>query len=401
MRGSINRIDGKRGTTWQIVVDGEAGADGSRKQVRRRVKGSRKLAESALRDLVDQAQAGTLTAVSPVTVAGAFDQWAAVQAQRIRANTFATYRWQFSAYIGPRLGNMKLRELSGPVIQALLTELSERGGRTGKPLSRKSVHHVYRLISTLSRWCVRQKFIGRNPCDDVQPPRFKSPEIQTFNPAQLSKITAHLGEHAPWAVAPVLIGLLTGLRRSEILALQWFDLSLDSATPSLSVRRGVTYLESQHRLDIQAPKTSKSARAVALSPQAVAVLRGRLEAAEGEAAMTGKPLEPSGWVFGFADGSLPRPDSLSRAFTRACRAVGVPGHFHALRHSHASVLIGAGVPLVVVQRRLGHSTIATTADVYGHIAPDLQERAAALFDGAFKVSVPLPADTGRPALPAS
>ena len=98
------------------------------------------------------------------------------------------------------------------------------------------------------------------------------------------------------------------------------------------------------------------------------------------------------------------PIAQVRHYCRPFRAEGtltVRHRRYCLRHSHASVLIGAGVPLVVVQRRLGHSTIATTADVYGHIAPDLQERAAALFDGAFKVSVPLPADTGRPALPAS
>jgi len=81
------------------------------------------------------------------------------------------------------------------------------------------------------------------------------------------------------------------------------------------------------------------------------------------------------------------PNSISRAWGLLARKAGTKAiRFHDARHSHASLLLRQGAHPHVVQERLGHSTIATTLDVYSHVTPGIQEAAAMRFDEAFKTS---------------
>ena len=82
-------------------------------------------------------------------------------------------------------------------------------------------------------------------------------------------------------------------------------------------------------------------------------------------------------MFTKPDGQLLHPQSLSQAFDRAVTAAGVPRiSLHGLRHSHATLLLKAGVPLKVVSERLGHSSITVTLDIYSHVMPNMQVEAA-------------------------
>jgi integrase len=88
-----------------------------------------------------------------------------------------------------------------------------------------------------------------------------------------------------------------------------------------------------------------------------------------------------GLVFCRLDGSPLLPTTVTRAFTRTVRAVGLPGvRFHDLRHTHATLMLRQGVHPKIVSERLGHSTISITLDTYSHVLPGLQEAAALRFD---------------------
>lgn len=80
------------------------------------------------------------------------------------------------------------------------------------------------------------------------------------------------------------------------------------------------------------------------------------------------------------DGEPLRPDSLTHAFSRFANELGLPLTFHGLRHGHASLMLAGGVHLKVVSDRLGHSNIGITADLYSHVAPALDDEAAAALD---------------------
>ena len=92
-------------------------------------------------------------------------------------------------------------------------------------------------------------------------------------------------------------------------------------------------------------------------------------------------LSPDTLLFARPDGSMVMPDSVSHAFAKYARRAGIEGvRLHDLRHSHATVMLQAGIHPKVVQERLGHSSIALTLDTYSHVVPGLQEAAALKFE---------------------
>jgi integrase len=172
--------------------------------------------------------------------------------------------------------------------------------------------------------------------------------------------------------------LFSGMRRSELLALRWSDVDLlmcqISVTQTLHHLRGGTMVFRQ-------PKTAKGRRMIALSPSLALVLKEHKEKLAAERIMVGAKLKETDLVFGTPEGKPLLPDSISNAWARVVKRAGL-SHFrlHDARHTHASLLLKQGAHPKIVQERLGHATISTTLDLYSHVAPGLQEKAAAGFD---------------------
>ncbi len=123
---------------------------------------------------------------------------------------------------------------------------------------------------------------------------------------------------------------------------------------------------------------------VALSPSAVSVLREHKEKQKLEQAMLGIPLKDDDLVFCQFDGSPLLPNTVTHAWIKLVRRTGIKViRFHDTRHSHASLMLKQGAHPKIVQERLDHASIQITLDTYSHVAPGLQEAAAARFDEAF------------------
>ncbi len=169
------------------------------------------------------------------------------------------------------------------------------------------------------------------------------------------------------------------MRRGEVAQLAWRAVNLDNAT--------VTVVKA---------KTVRGRRTIDLDPGTVAALREQRAQQRRDRLAAGPAWQEHGVVLAHEDGSPIHPNSVSRAFTRAverCQrheqeqaeherraAPSVPRiTLHALRHTHATLLLAAGVPLHVVSRRLGHASEAFTAQVYAHVLPQQGEQAAAAF----------------------
>lgn len=395
MKGAIDRYDGKRGTVYRLRVDvGSDPATGKRQFVTERIKGTRREADKRLRELIAEIETGVHVAPSATTVGDLLDRWFEAVSQTVRETTAEGYKTYLRAYLKTRLGQIRLQELTPALIEAAYTTLQRSGGKGGRPLSRRTLHHAHRTLSEALAYGVRANLIARNPADRVTAPRFDRKEIRVLEPAEMSAVFGYLREHTPWAYWPTALTLLTGLRRSETLALQWRDVHINGASSSLSVRRSFARLTTGEEV-IRPPKTARSARNVALGARAVELLQELRAHRAREADLLDRTVSDTDWLFADALGNVHKPHSLSQAFRRACRACGVEGAtFHGLRHTHATGLLRANIHPAVVQQRLGHSTIATTVDLYSHVTPGLQERAAERFDEAFGSTLPaLPADT--------
>lgn len=200
--------------------------------------------------------------------------------------------------------------------------------------------------------------------------------MATWTHAELRRFLASAYDH-PLHVA-WLFASMTGVRRSELLGLTWPDVDLDRATSS--VRRTVVQVEGGYELR-EAQKSDTSARTIHLDQRTVRMLRRRLDEQAAIRRDAGAGWNPEQLVFPRPDGSWWNPPAITLAFGRAVKRAPVPSiRLHDLRHTHASLLLAAGVNPKVVSERLGHSSVSFTLDTYAHVMPGMQPEAAALFE---------------------
>lgn len=217
---------------------------------------------------------------------------------------------------------------------------------------------------------MRWKLRANNPAALVDPPKVERPNIQIAEPRQLREVLRAM-QGREWYL-PTLIGMMTGMRRGEVLALQWRD--FDEAGGVLIVRRALARVRDSEVI-LKETKSGR-VRTVAISPTLCRLLRWHRRRTE--------HTMPEDWICSKPDGRHLAPGGLTHAFTRAASKLGVPVSFHSVRHTQATELIAAGIPVKVVSERLGHSTVQITQDVYAHVLPHSQREAAAVADALMR-----------------
>jgi len=175
-----------------------------------------------------------------------------------------------------------------------------------------------------------------------------------------------------------MLAAATGMRRGEVLGLRWED--VDLANRSLTVRRALSVVQGHAML--KQPKTSRC-RTLRLDGITIAVLEQRGRAQERDRADAVEWRDHWNLVFTHTDGRHLDPVRVTHAFRRAVLDAPVPRvRLHDLRHTHATLLLQAGVPVKVVSERLGHAQISLTLDIYAHVLPAMDADAADRFAAA-------------------
>ena len=219
---------------------------------------------------------------------------------------------------------------------------------------------------------MKRGLLVRNVADAVDPPHFERHEMHTLNEDGLNTVLEAARRTQYFALYYTL--LFTGIGRSEALASRWED--ADLALAQVSINRSLHRLRTGEVVFRQ-PKTVKSRRMVGLSPSACLVLR---QHRDNEEALRGS-LNDNGLVFCHVNGSPLLPDTVTHAWVKPVRRCGLRGiRLHDCRHTHSSLMLKQGIHPKIVQERLGHATIQITLDTYSHVAPSLQQAAAARFD---------------------
>jgi integrase len=333
------------------------GADGRRHSVYAKTERG---AQEALRKALVDADHGIRPVSRQLTVAAALDDWLVSQQHKLRPRTAASYADTTRLYILPAIGRIPLAKLQPEHIDRMLASLSEGGS-----LSPTTVRYVYSVLRTGLGHALRQGKIVRNVATLVDPPAKAHREQQPLSVEQVRTFLA--GVHGDGREALYLTALGTGLRQGELLALRWQD--ADLATGTLTVRNTLQRFTRQ----LAAPKTESSRRSLRLPQSVVVALAGHRER---QAVV---PL--NGLIFTTLAGAPLDSANVTRSLQRTLRRLGLPRQrFHDLRHAFATLALEAGEDLHAVSRALGHTTIATTADVYAHVTPAMQERLAQRMD---------------------
>jgi integrase len=199
-------------------------------------------------------------------------------------------------------------------------------------------------------------------------------EVQIVSKAQIGDLVAKLKGRALYT--KVAIALFCGLRRGELLGLQWRDVDFDTKT--LRVERALEQVGAV--VKIKQPKTAAGKRIISLPDIACDALREhRREQLELRLKLGLGKLDAEAFMFANLDGSPHRPASLTNQWRETARAIGMPDiTWHSLRHSHASMLISAGMDVVQISKRLGHSSPNVTLGTYAHMFKKTDTAAAVI-----------------------
>jgi integrase len=368
MRGSIR----KRGrASWELKFDIPSD-DGKRRTRYVTFRGSRNEAARELTKLLGATDEGTLPDPSNATVAEYIDAW--LRAPKGSAKTMERYGELFRNQVAPHLGGHKLQKLKPEHVQQWHGVLIATG------LSARTVKHAHKLLHRVLTDAVKNGTLARNVAAVHAPPDVEDAEIEILSPDQIADVLAKLDGHTLFPI--VSLALATGMRRGELLGLQWGDIDLDAAT--LRVERSVE--ETRAGLRLKPPKTKRGRRNLKLPSDAVEMLRAhKVQQMELRLTLGMGKLDARTLVFSDVEGELLKPHTVSRAWQRAVVAKKLPQvTFHSLRHSHASMLISKGVDILTISRRPGHSKAAITLDVYGHLIGGADEAAADAIAGMLK-----------------
>lgn len=235
-------------------------------------------------------------------------------------------------------------------------------------LSAKTIKNVHGFVSGVFSSAIIDHHIGRSPVDaKMLPESTATKDAATFlTMPEFNMLMRHVPEHYH-LLFQFLIS--TGLRLSEAAALTPEDFLLDGTPPSVRVTKAWKDTRTDGWV-IGQPKTKKARRTVALPPTLVEALRPHL-----------RVVAPGALVFTMLRGGEVRSGRLyTRVWTKAVKAAQADGltktpRIHDLRHSHASLMIGAGMSIYELSYRLGHEATETTSGTYSHLVPDAHFRA--------------------------
>ena len=370
-RGSIRQRSKVRKDSWTVQVYlGMDPSTGKKRYRSEAVRGTRADAGRRLTEILREIDMGSsVPKPSGLTVGEYLEGWLKDPMEsRVRLRTLEGYWEHVRGKIIPRIGRVPLGKLTALQVQEMEGDLLRSGRRDGGELSPRTVLQTHIILSNALKHALRMGLVSRNVAAAVEPPRITRYEARTLSWDEARSLFS--GVLNPLHRSIFLLAFQTGLRRSEILGLQWRDVDLSGGF--LSVRRGLVKLPSGGVV-VTEPKSGRG-RVVVLLEDSVRILRSHLESFPGN----------GNFVFCHSGGEPLNPVLVTAAFSRTVRKAGFDGlRFHDLRHTHASLMLSEGVHLKVVSERLGHSSIAITGDIYSHVQPSVQREAVERFGAAW------------------
>ncbi len=291
-------------------------------------------------------------------------------------NTYQTYRYNLRRHVIPALGYVKLRRLTPDMLQPLYAQMQNEG------LKPKSIGVVHAALKSALENALRWGLVSQNVARLVTLPRIERYEGQVLTQAQVRKLLEVA--RGSRIEALLLVALTTGMRRGELLALRWSDVDFENGM--LYVRRTVNRITGRGYVEGE-PKSKASRRKLFLADVTVEALKKHWQYQEQLRIRVAEKWSDQGIVFSNTCGGFSEPCTVAKKLKKFLVDAGLPHmRFHDLRHSAATILLEARVDLKTVQERLGHSSMAITADIYSHVTSRMHEEAIGKIDDMFKHS---------------
>ena len=300
----------------------------------------------------------------------------------VKPNTQYSVRKLLNKHILPLFGSYKLDKLTTPLIQNIVNKLAEKTNK-GEAEAYLYYDRIHALNKRILQYGVTMQAIPSNPARDVVLPRntqkAKRQKIKHFEKIELKTFLDYLDNLDSnryryfYEVTLYKFLLATGCRINEALALEWSDIDLDRAV--IHVTKTLNRMQ-----EVNSPKSKSSYRDIDIDPQTVTILKQYKRRQTQEAWKIGQTEKV---VFSDFIHEYPNNSTLFTRLKTHFKHAKVPNiGFHGFRHTHASLLLNAGIPYKELQHRLGHSTLSMTMDTYSHLSKESAKKAVSFYETA-------------------
>ncbi|NCE75429.1 site-specific integrase [Anaerotruncus sp. X29] len=343
------------------------------------------------------------------------DRWMEEYAKiNLQPGTATKYAEELNDKILPVLGHLKLSELKPHIINAFFASLTRDGARKdGKAggYSKATIMKTRNVLSSMLRTATEWEIIDTNPCDKVRlQGEYAAEKLKFFTPEQTAVFLDYIekpyiiqvGGHKrvddtgiPYTVGDYEIeksipeqikvmfylAIYTGLRKGELLALQWSDVDFD--TDIVQVSKAVTIVAGKPVCKI--PKTKTSRRSVSIPHSLTERLAALRQSQEEFRSQVGDYWQGENWIFTQDNGRMMNystpyqalQDTITRYNKDKPTEQQLPHiPFHGLRHTSATLLIASQQDVKTVSTRLGHAQTSTTMNIYAHALQESDRKAA-------------------------
>ena len=340
---------------------------------------TKKQAERLLAQRMAELHSGAYREPKKVYLEDFAKTWVANHVSSASESVLRGYSDHLRLHIGPALGGCLLNAITREQVDTFLTGLlkkrSRNAGKDNKTLSPSTINKIRGTLNMIMEYARQLRYVYENPVKDVKKFKVDAEEMDFLQPSEIVLLLKHASE--PFKTL-FRTAIFTGMRKGELLALQWGD--IDWNRNLILVRRALHWRslketpQGEQRWYIGTTKTKNSIRSIMLSP----MLKKALEIHRIMA-----PVSPQDFIFCNANGKPMDPDHIvSREFHPTLAMAGIRRiRFHDLRHTFATLLIAQGENIKFIQRQMGHASIQTTMDRYGHLFNEQSSCSGSKLDG--------------------
>ena len=379
----VGNIEKRGENSYRLRVSGGYTGDGKRITYKKTIQAKNKTeAQKELALFISEIETGQALSAKKMRLRDYAEFWINNYAiPNLSPKTYERYKSMLKARILPYLGNMYLDKIQPMQLMYLYQELSEctyiRKNETHK-LSSKTILEHHRLLHSMLQQAVYWQMIPYNPASRVRPPKARKPNINFYDDVQtIALIKALEGEELKFRVI-ILLTIFTGLRRGEVLGLEWQD--IDFKNSSVTVRQASQYVSSIG-IYTKDPKTETSNRIISIPESITKLLKEYQRKQLKNRLLLGDKWIETNRLFVQSNGAPMHPDTITKWFRQFLEDKNLPHiTFHGLRHTHATLLISQGLDVRTVSNRLGHAQTSTTLNIYAHAFAKMDREASEKLD---------------------
>lgn len=305
------------------------------------------------------------------------DLWLENYQMTVKPQTLVSTRQFLKNHILPVFGDMQLDKIHIAHIQSWVNKLAFKIVNYGVAAS---------INKRILQYGVSMQLIPFNPAREVilpRPQKAGANRIKFIDKEDLKTFLDYMERLAPTAYNyyydSVLYKLLlaTGCRYGEAVALEWSDIDFNSAT--ISITKTYNRIVKQ----VGTPKSKAGIRTISIDNKTILMLKQYRNRQRQAFMEIGSPAPAL--VFSTTISQYPNSDARTKSLRYRCKEAGIPQFtFHAFRHTHASLLLNAGISYKELQHRLGHATLAMTMDTYSHLSKEKEKEAVLYYEKALQ-----------------